>query len=147
MWAVKVTGLPVTKGDLQCFGRGGRHTLTEKKKVGRDEWRARVLTAGQLMHKQIGYRLEDCPVSVEITFTLPCPPSVRPESRLWPHVFGSGDIEKFVRLVHDQFTHAQVWKDDAQVVELTTRKTYPHTPAPDLVTAGGALIRIWLTET
>lgn len=85
------------------------------------------------------------PVSVEVTFTLPLPPSVRPATRTWPTTHNSNDLDKMLRLVLDALT-GPVFLDDSQVVEVTARKAYPHTPAPDLTPTCGALIRIWSTE-
>lgn len=151
MWAVKVTGLPAPKGSMKCIGKRGkvRHALIEDAGPSQREWRARVQLAGEHLLPGIGETL-DGPVSVEVTFTLPRPASAR--GRVWPHLKANGktaggDLDKLVRLILDAFTDARVWTDDSRVVEITARKAYPDTPAPDLVASGGALIRIWRTET
>lgn len=144
MWTVRVTGLPMSKGNLKCFGVGGRHRLTEAATPDKGEWRRRVTAAGEAIRAEIGQQLTG-PVSMEITFTMPRPASVTVKARLWPTV--KPDLDKLERLILDAFTDAGVWVDDAQVVEQTKRKCYPDTPAPDLTPEGGALIRIWRTET
>ncbi|WP_375425973.1 RusA family crossover junction endodeoxyribonuclease [uncultured Friedmanniella sp.] len=131
---------------MKCIGARGKvkHQLVEDERVGQDEWRRRVKFAGIQLGQHIGQPLTG-PISVEVTFTVPCPPSVKPERRLWPITRSSGDVDKLARLILDDLT-GTVFVDDSQVVELTARKTYPHSPAPDLTPAGGALIRVWRTE-
>lgn len=149
MWAVRVTGLPAPKGSMKCIGARGKvkHQLVEDERVGQDEWRRRVKFAGVHLAQTTGAPLPlTGPVSVEVTFTLPLPASIKPASRLWPITRSSGDVDKLARLILDDLT-GSVFVDDSQVVELSTRKCYPHSPAPDLTPAGGALIRIWRTET
>ena len=129
---------------MKCIGARGKiaHQLVEDERVGQKEWRARVEEAGRALSLPaplVG------PVSVEITFTLLLPKSIKPEHRLWPTVHNSNDLDKMTRLVLDALT-GSVFADDSQVVELNVRKAYPHTPAPDLTPEGGALIRLWRTE-
>ena len=145
MWAVRVEGIPAPKGSMKCVGGRGkiRHQLVEDHRPGQKEWRARVAAAGDAL--ALPEPLTG-PVSVEITFTLPLPKSVRPETHTWPTQHNTGDLDKLVRLILDALT-GPVFVDDSSVVEITARKAYPHTPAPDLTPAGGALIRIWRTET
>lgn len=146
MLAVRVTGLPAPKGSMKCIGGRGkvRHQLVADNAPAAKAWHERVVAAGEALLREAGGPL-DGPLSVEITFTVPMPASV-PRSRLWPITRSAGDVDKLVRLVLDGLTDSGVWRDDSQVVELTTRKCYPHTPAPDLTPAGGALIRVWSTE-
>ena len=49
----------------------------------------------------------------------------------------ASDIDKLVRAVNDSATSAGAWGDDAQVVELSARKTYA-----DEATKPGCLIHI-----
>lgn len=137
---------------MKCIGKRGkvRHALIEDAGAPQKVWRDRVTLAGEQLLGHVPGGTIDGPVSVEITFTVPRPPSAR--GRVWPHLkangqHGGGDLDKLVRLVLDAFTDAKVWTDDSRVVEITTRKCYPDTPAPDLTPSGGALIRIWRTET
>lgn len=134
----------MSKGNLKCFGIGGRHRLTERKPADGGEWFERVKTAGEKLLLAAGGPL-DGPVSLELTFTLPRPKTVSRAARQWPVV--KPDLDKYQRLVLDAFTASGLWRDDGQVVEITARKAYPDTPAPDLIPAGGALIRVWRTQT
>ena len=135
----------MSKGNLKCFGIGGRHRLSEAATPDKGEWRRRVTAAGEALVAAGVHFEQYAPVSMEITFTMPRPASVSVKSRLWPTV--KPDLDKLERLILDAFTDAGVWVDDAQVVEQQKRKTYPDTPPPDLTPSGGALIRIWITET
>lgn len=149
MWAVRVRGLPAPKGSMKCVGRNGRHQLVPDNAVTAKVWHGHIVTAGRaLLESPGGPRgtLRDGPVSVEITFTVPKPASIMPAGRPWPVTRSAGDVDKLARLVLDGLTDSGIWRDDSQVVELTVRKAYPHTPAPDLTPEGGALIRIWRTE-
>lgn len=146
MWTVRVQGLPAPKGSMKCVGGRGKvkHQLIADNEAAAKPWRDRVEFAGQQMLTAIGEPL-DGPLTVEICFTVPKPPSV-PVSRLWPITRSAGDVDKLARLVLDALDASGLFHDDSQVVELTLRKAYPHTPAPDLVADCGALIRIGRTE-
>lgn len=151
MWAVKVHGLPAPKGSMKCIGQRGKvkHQLVEDYRVGQKEWRERVEAAGQALADEYP---DDLPmarhaaVSIEITFTLPLPKSVKPADRLWPTVDDSRDVDKLTRLAFDALT-GPVIPNDAQIVEMHVHKAYPHSPAPDVLDDQGAHFRIWRTET
>lgn len=144
MWAVRVTGRPRPKGDMKCFGRGGRHRLSWAPSADEGRWRDLITHAGEQLAQSIPDAPLTCAVSMEITFTMPRPKTVPRSVRLWPIV--KPDVDKLERMILDAFT-GSVWADDAQVVEVTKRKAYPDSPAPDLTPGGGALIRVWRTET
>lgn len=79
------------------------------------------------------------PVSVEITFTLR-KPTTAPKTRIsWPQ--RKPDIDKLLRSTFDALTDAGAWMDDAQVVDLSSRKVYPG-EGIDALHIPGALIRI-----
>ncbi len=139
-WVVEVPGLPRPKGSWKCVGRNGRHQLVEQVPSG--DWRERVTDGGARLAGQIGAPITG-PVRVRVTFTVPLPKSIRPQDRTWPAVAnGVGDIDKLARCILDCFTRARVWRDDGQVVTLLAIKAYPHSPARDVLTAPGALIRL-----
>ncbi len=82
------------------------------------------------------------PVRVEVTFTLAKPTTAPKRRRVWPIKQRSGDVDKLVRAVFDSLTDAGVWGDDAQVVVVLARKTYPHMHQHAL-DRPGARILIW----
>jgi Holliday junction resolvase RusA-like endonuclease len=53
-------------------------------------------------------------------------PVLRDGAPRWP--IGTPDLDKLARCVADALTDATVWKDDAQVVSLTTAKRYAAEP-------------------
>lgn len=130
---------------MKCVGQRGKrkHCVVPDNGPAQDDWHERCVNAGKALLARSG--VLDGPLSVEITFTVPKPASV-PTSRQWPVTRSSGDIDKLARLALDALDSSGLFRDDSQVVELTLRKAYPHTPAPDLCDDQGALIRIWKTE-
>ena len=140
MGTVKVPGLPRPKGSWKCVGRDGMHRLVEQRPSGK--WRDQVKAAGLLLAAHHGGPILG-PVRVAITFTVPLPKSIKPESRPWPALAGGvGDIDKLARSALDSLTDAGVWRDDGQVVHLTAIKAYPHSPAADVLPEPGAIIRV-----
>jgi len=79
------------------------------------------------------------PLDVTVTFTLAKPVSAPKRRRTYPD--RSPDLDKLVRSTLDGLTMGGVWRDDAQVVQLTARKTYPGEHY-DALTVPGAVIRI-----
>jgi Holliday junction resolvase RusA-like endonuclease len=144
MWTVMVRGLPAPKGSMKCIGKRGNvnHQLVEDKRVGQKEWREVLEYAGRSIGLE---RPLAGPVSIDVTFTLPLPKSVRPADREWPIVADSRDLDKLCRLLLDAWT-GPVFVNDSQVVKLTACKAYPHTRVPDLTPGCGALIRVWRTR-
>lgn len=146
-WTVRVAGSPVPKGSMVCIGGGrvtktgrGLHQLQPDNKKILKPWVDVLTLAGQRLREKVGWTLRD-PVSMDITFTVPRPPTV---TRDWPAV--RPDLDKLQRAVLDAFTTAGVWADDGQVVEITTRKTYPDTHTPEALDRPGARITIWRTD-
>lgn len=129
-FAFEVVGLPAPQGSKSVFKnrKTGQILVTESSKKVKP-WREAVKKAAELAAR--GFTI-DGPVSVRITFMLP-----RPKSH-----FGTGrnagklkksapeshtvmpDLDKLVRSTLDALTSAGVWKDDAQVMSITTRKIY-----------------------
>jgi Holliday junction resolvase RusA-like endonuclease len=104
-------------------------------------WREAVKWAAQTLPGALrddhGASLLDCPIHLEVTFTLARPksskkgatPSTRP------------DLSKLVRSTEDALTDVGVWRDDARVIECIARKVFPGTH-PDALEVPGAVIRI-----
>ena len=81
-------------------------------------------------------------VIVEITITVVKPKSAPKRRTSWPITRYSGDVDHHARAVLDSLSQAGIWRDDAQVVELTARKVYPDEGA-DALDRPGAVIRVW----
>lgn len=137
---VRLYGLPAPKGSLKCIGRNGRHQLVEDN-ARTKQWREHVAYAGRRL--RIVYALAG-PLGIEVTLTVPRPATVPLRKRPWPVTRSSYDVDKLARLILDGFQDARVFGDDAQVVELIARKTYPDTPGcPDRLDRPGACIRLY----
>lgn len=134
---ITVKGDPITQGSKTRTRYGGlRDDNVSKLKP----WREAVKWAA--MEAQGDARPIEGPVRVEVTFTLRKPASAPKRRRTWPVKQRSGDVDKLTRAIFDSITDAGVWTDDAQVVEVLARKTYPE-DHPDALLTPGALIRIW----
>lgn len=141
---VKVYGTPAPKGSLHCIGSRGRrnHVLIEDNKATKP-WREFIKAAGLAICGDEPY---EGALGVEATLTLARPASVMPAERPYPHKKspGHGDSDKLGRTVLDGLQDAHLFSDDAQIVELVTRKGYPDSPGmPDLLERPGALIRVY----
>jgi Holliday junction resolvase RusA-like endonuclease len=153
---ITIGGTPVPKGSLKCVGtRGGRrHQLIEDNPA-TDEWRRTVALA--VRHATWPNQADKHqPIGVEITSTLPRPArhfgtgknthTPRPTAPQHPATGGTGDVDKLARLILDALQDADVLHDDAQVIEVVSRKAYPETPVPDALDHLGVRIRLYPIE-
>jgi Holliday junction resolvase RusA-like endonuclease len=151
-----IGGTPVGKGSLKCIGtRGTRTHVLVEDNPRTQAWREEVARAARSAEFEVAG--EGQPIGVEITSTLPRPNGhygtgrnahrVKPSSPDHPTVKGSGDVDKLARLVLDALEDADVLANDAQVVEVLSRKSYPddgvRLPLPDTLDAPGVRIRIY----
>jgi crossover junction endodeoxyribonuclease RusA len=148
---ITTIGTPAGQGAISFFGRGrAAHSNEAKLKP----WRQRIISAARdailLNFPTVAARVEDSghapllagPVIAEITITVVKPKSAPKRATSWPITRYSSDIDHHARAVLDALTEARVWKDDAQVVELTIRKVYPG-EGVDALDEPGAVIRLW----
>lgn len=87
--------------------------------------------------------LLDGPLEALVTVTVERTKAAAKRGDLWPDNRTSTDIDHHARACLDAISAASVWHDDAQVVRLQIAKTYPVTPALDVLDRPGAVIRIW----
>lgn len=151
-----IGGTPVGKGSLKCIGKRGTvaHQLVEdnpKTQAWRDEI-ARTVRSAEFEVAAHGQA-----IGVEITSTLARPGGhygtgrnagkVKASAPRHPTAKGTGDVDKLARLVLDALEDADALDNDAQVVEVLSRKSYPddgtHLPLPDTLTHPGVRIRIY----
>jgi Holliday junction resolvase RusA-like endonuclease len=153
-----IGGTPVGKGSLKCIGtRGTRQHVLVEDNPRTQHWREEIARAAHAAEFEVAGQGQA--VGVEITSTLPRPAShygtgrnakrVRPSAPDFPTVKGTGDVDKLARLVLDALEDSDVLDNDAQVVEVLSRKVYPdHAwPFPDGLDAPGVRIRIYPVET
>ena len=151
-----IGGTPVGKGSLKCVGRGGRHQLIEDNPA-TSSWRAEISRTADHATDETLRADHRQAIGVEITSTLRRPDShygrgsgagkVKPSAPFYPTALRTGDVDKLARLVLDALQDAEVLDDDAQVVEVLSRKVYAddhHTP--DALTHPGVRIRVYPIE-
>lgn len=152
-----VYGEPAPKGSMKCIGgKGKRHQLVENS-ARTTPWRERVARGA----RQLPVSALSGAVGVEVTLTVPRPRGhylvnsrgLSAEGRRTPYPARrsqgiGGDVDKLARTILDALEDAGVLLDDAQVVELVTRKTYPDGDGtlPDALTYPGARIRLYPIE-
>jgi Holliday junction resolvase RusA-like endonuclease len=142
-----VDGDPIPKGSLKCVGRGVHRIVEDNPRT--RSWRKSVAAeVGGVAHAD-----PHQPVGVEITSTLPRPAhhygssGIRANAPIWPTNARTGDVDKLARLVLDALVDAGLLVDDAQVVEVVSRKSFPrpesHPYAADVLDRPGLLVRIY----
>jgi len=152
-YVITIPGDPATKGSLRCVGRRGKraHVLIEAH-TNSAPWREKV--AGWIRAKlSIEVEKREA-LGAEVTFTLRRPPShygtgrnadkLKASSPAYPTGHDTGDIDKLARLILDALQDAGTIPDDAQIVDLATRKRYPSKdPAYDVLPWPGVRIRLY----
>jgi len=152
-YVITIPGDPATKGSLRCVGRRGEraHVLVEQLKTS-GPWREKV--AGWVRAKLATEIEKREPLGAEVTFTVRRPPShygtgrnaekLKASSPAYPTGHDTGDIDKLARLILDALQDAGTIPDDAQIVDLATRKRYPaDDPAYDVLPWPGVRIRLY----
>lgn len=86
------------------------------------------------------------PVGIEITVSVAQSAAAAKRGDVWPANRTSSDIDHHARAVLDALSHASVWRDDSQVVELTARKVWAGGAGIDALGEPGAVIRIWTVK-
>lgn len=64
------------------------------------------------------------PLVVRMVFTIPKPASAPKRTRTWPSK--KPDVSKLARALEDSLTDAEVWIDDALIVDLIACKRFPN---------------------
>ena len=88
-----------------------------------------MLEAAALAGRQV-----EGPIALRVHFTLPRPKSRKKESL----VITKPDIDNLLKSTMDALTDRAVWRDDAQIAEISSRKTYETAEA-----VPGAVIEIF----
>lgn len=116
---IEIFGHPAPQGSKKIIK--GRLIEASGDKLRR--WRkeiARVCTEARARNEDLYFI---GPVSVDVTFYVPRPPSVKQTKRPWPIV--PPDLDKLCRGLLDGIGQAEViWGDDSQVVVLNATKAY-----------------------
>jgi Holliday junction resolvase RusA-like endonuclease len=109
-------GEPVPQGSKSVRVVKGRAYLYEDNPalLGKDGWRAKIVTAASARARLAGWAPLDCAVEVVITFWMTRPKSVPVTAREYPCV--KPDSDKLTRAVFDALTIAEIVTDDARIV-------------------------------
>ena len=136
------------KKDGQYTGRVAMVEGSNKSEAARQrmkDWRADVRQAAAAVMRDLqasvlldpGFPL-DGPLAVTVLFTVARPASAPKRKRTWP--CKRPDLDKYLRSVFDSLTSSGVFRDDAQIVQLTAAKDYPGDAG--MLGAPGAVITI-----
>lgn len=112
-----IEGVPVQQGSKTAFVVGKRAVVTDQNAKTLRPWRASVAEQSEvaaLMFEQF-----TGPLEITLDFFMPRGSTVK---RARPEV--TPDLDKLVRAVLDGITDSEVWRDDAQVVDLHAREWY-----------------------
>lgn len=127
---VFVLGEPVAQGSTRAFVAGGRPVVTHTGGDRLRAWRQDVTDALVAKAEKEGWGLDyDGPVTVTVTFYLPCPATTRFKEAPW----GRPDLDKLIRAVGDALSPrggGGVIKDDSRIIRWEATKVYDHEGAP-----------------
>lgn len=163
-------GTPAGQGRISCFGKGRAIHSNEKDLK---PWRAAVSAAAQAVagthpcaappkpKRKPGEKpapplpcticgtlpalhgLLRGPVGVELTVSVAQSAAAAKRGDVWPANRKASDIDHHARAILDAISHASVWQDDSQVVELCARKVWAGGAGLDALDRPGAVIRVW----
>lgn len=119
-----VKGLPAPQGSKSFKGMSKRgHAILAESSKKVYPWRQDVVIAAENAIDMVpGFRPFSGPVHLVIEFYMPRPKGAPKSRRVVPDVMP--DLSKLIRSTEDALKTAAVWRDDSQVVDITTRKRY-----------------------
>jgi Holliday junction resolvase RusA-like endonuclease len=122
--AFNVFGTPAPQGskNARYNPKTNKSHVYEQNDPDKQNWRQDVRAAALAERERLGLAPLDGPLFVVIHFRLWRPPSVSIRKRPFPAVKPDGD--KLERCTWDALSQAQVWRDDAQVVNWGGSKRY-----------------------
>lgn len=142
-FACSVFGTPAPQGSKSAFrnqftGRIQQVESSKKVKPWREAVRSTVADALQLVED---WRPLDCPLELDMVFTLAKPASAPKRRRTWP--MRTPDLSKLARSTEDALKDAGLYADDARIVRYRTlAKVYPLEDV-DALPSPGVVLRVW----
>ena len=142
-FAITVFGTPAPQGSKSAFrnqhtGRIQQVESSKKVKPWREAVRSTVADALALVD---GFTPLDCPLELEMVFTLQKPASAPKRRRIWP--MRTPDLSKLARSTEDALKDAGLYADDARIVRYRNlAKVYPREDV-DALAAPGVVLRVW----
>lgn len=126
----EVSGVPAPQGSKRggVSAKTGKTFVYEQNSKTQSNWRQDVLRAAKEARAAAYLDTIEDAVQLVVEFRLPRPASVPIRRRPYPAV--KPDIDKLLRNTLDALTQAQVYRDDAQVIQLRVAKRYA-TDDPD----------------
>lgn len=134
---VTVLGNPAPQGSKRHVGNGIMIEVSKNVTPWREAIKAAIWR--QVNEVPLNEWMHDCPVAVEVVFTLNKPRTAPKTTRTWPSK--RPDLDKLIRSTLDGITESGAIRNDAQVVRLVAAKVYPDDGYEALSTPG-AWIRI-----
>lgn len=120
-WMVKiVSGIPKGQPRPRAFAVGGKARVYDPGTA--ENWKSQIALAFRDYNEQ---PIEG-PVAMAVSFYMPRPKRlmrIKDPDCIIPHT-SKPDIDNLLKAVMDALTTIGVWRDDTQVVELTTWKYY-----------------------
>jgi Holliday junction resolvase RusA-like endonuclease len=147
---ITVHGTPITQGSKTRNRKSG---VRDSNAETLHPWRDNVRSAAREYSSQPDYqRIEGVPVEVGINFYFERPNShygtgrnahlLKDSAPRRPITIKSGDIDKLIRACLDSLTDAGIWKDDAQVADVSASKWYAPGGRAGSLDAPGAVISV-----
>jgi Holliday junction resolvase RusA-like endonuclease len=120
--AFTVLGAAQPKGSARGFiPKGWKRPIITSDNPKNKGWQQLVAeAASHAIQQELSFRLFEAAVSLDVTFYLPRPKSIR--DRDVPHL-KKPDLDKLVRSVKDALSKV-VWQDDSQVTAIMAAKRY-----------------------
>lgn len=133
-----VRRLPQGSKSFKGLAKSGKAMLAESSKKVRP-WRQDMKMAAEQLRVELGLAVLDEPLLVRMTFTLSKAVSAPKRRMVFPSKLP--ELSKLVRSTEDALTDADIWRDDARVIECTSAKRYPG-EGMDALDAPGCAIEI-----
>ena len=123
--SVLVRGIPVPKGRPRAFKLPTGQIRVYDPPQNLDWKRTVIAQVLEGINRQGAWRVAHGPLAVELAFGLPRPKSVSPKRR--PHPITKPDCDNLAKNCLDAM-RGVVYRDDAQIVELSVTKAYRDVP-------------------
>jgi len=143
----QVHGVPGPQGSKSYKGHSAKgHAILVESSEKVAPWRQDVVRAAvEEIEQTPGFVPFSGPVHLIVEFYLPRPKGAPKTRRTVPSV--TPDLSKLIRSTEDAMKTAGVWRDDALVVDITTRKRYVNIGSSDVAhpwepVASGAIVTV-----
>ena len=121
---IVVHGVPAPQGSKKggYSAKTGKTFVYDQNSKTQKSWRQDVIAAAVSVREDFSLETLDGPIEIFLDFRLPRPASVKISKRPFPAV--KPDIDKLIRNTLDGLTQAGIYRDDAQVINMSSSKRY-----------------------